>query len=275
MWLLLDIGNTSVKWACLADGAPGPMGSVRHHGALPVDLLAAWDGLTGVTGLLIGRVGPPAVEAAVRKTAAALWQSQVQRVSTLAVAHGVRVAYPEPARLGVDRFLALIGAHWFGTTPPGIGSAGADPVAAAASAVPPADTTGPRLIVDAGTAITFDLLGADGRHFGGLILPGVNAMREALFAATQLPRCEPTSIIPPWATDTAEAIAAGSLQAPAALAGRLYRQLAAHTGATPLLLLTGGDAERLLPALDIPATLVPDLVLRGLARFVTDAGPMV
>lgn len=271
MWLLLDIGNTSVKWACLADGGLGPMGSARHHGALPLDLLAAWDGLTGVTGLLIGRVGPPAVEAAVLKAAAALWQPRVQRVGTLAAAHGVRVAYPEPTRLGVDRFLALIGAHWFGARWFGARWPGGDPAAALASASTPPDAAAPRLIVDAGTAITFDLLGADGRHYGGLILAGVSAMREALFAGTQLPRSEPADITQPWATDTAEAIAAASIQAPAALAGRLYHRLAVETGATPLLLLTGGDAERLLPALDLPVTPVPDLVLRGLARFATGA----
>lgn len=252
MHLLIDIGNTSIKWATFDGVALGTMGSARHHGALPMDLIAAWDALVDIDTLLIGRVGPVAVESAVLRVAQSCWGANLRRVACAAVAHGVRVAYAQPARLGVDRFLALIGAHWF---------------ASAADRPAPADATGPRLIVDAGTAITFDLLDANGGHRGGLILPGVGAMRDTLFVGTQIPRYEPTDATQPWATDTAEAIAAASLHAPAALAGRLYQRLAADTGQTPLLLLTGGDAERLLPVFEVPATLVPDLVLRGLSRF--------
>lgn len=247
MDLLLDIGNTSLKWATFDGAELSPMGSARHHGALPVDVLAAWDDLTGIDRLLLGRVGPAAVEAAVLRVAETCWGPRVERVATSAGAFGVRVAYAEPARLGVDRFLALIGALHIA------GPDNADAV--------------PRLIVDAGTAITYDLLDADGTHRGGLILPGIGAMRETLFAGTQIPRYEPADVTQPWAADTAEAIAAASIQAPAALAERLHGRLAGGTGKTPLLLLTGGDAERLLPALAVPSVLVPDLVLRGLARF--------
>ncbi len=156
-------------------------------------------------------------------------------------AHGVRIAYAEPARFGVDRFLGLIGAH--------------------------AIQAGPKLIIDAGTAITYDLLLADGSHLGGLILPGIGIMRDSLLAGTQIPRYEPAEADQAWATDTAEAVAAASIQAPAALAERLYHRLSDHTGQTPTLIITGGDAERLLPATHTDAIHHPELVLLGLSRF--------
>lgn len=241
MQLLVDIGNTSIKWATwngarLADG-----GSAKHYGALPIDLLAVWDALEQVDRVIVARVGPQSVLNAVADIAAARWQCGVTRVETSAEAHGVRIAYTEPTRLGVDRFLALIGAH--------------------------ANQTGPKLIVDAGTAITFDLLLADGDHLGGLILPGIALLRDSVLAGTQIPRYEPAEADQAWATDTAEAVAAASIQAPAALAERLYQRLSEHTDQTPRLIITGGDAERLLPAMHLTARHEPQLVLTGLSCF--------
>jgi type III pantothenate kinase len=73
-----------------------------------------------------------------------------------------------------------------------------------------------------------------------------------------------------WGRDTATAIAAASLEAPAALAERLLRRLAREAGAEPILLITGGDAEQLQARIEAPARHVPDLVLQGLA-LVPDA----
>ena len=241
MQLLVDIGNTSIKWATWNGAQLGACGTAKHYGALPIDLLAAWDSLERITRVVVARVGPESVLDAVAGIAAARWHSGVTVVETTAQARGVRVAYAEPARLGVDRFLGLIGAH--------------------------AIQTGPKLIVDAGTAITYDLLLADGSHLGGLVLPGVGIMRDSLLAGTQIPRYEPAEDNQAWATDTAEAVAAASIQAPAALTERLYHRLSDHTGQTPTLIVTGGDADRLLPAMHADAIHHPQLVLVGLSRF--------
>jgi type III pantothenate kinase len=151
----------------------------------------------------------------------------------------VTVAYAEPARFGVDRWLALLAAR--------------------------REAPGSALVLDVGTAVTYDLLLADGRHLGGLILPGMRMMRESLLAGTRIPAVEPADSLEPWAADTAPAVAAASVQAPAALTERLRDRLAAAAGEAPTVLITGGDAERLVAALDRPARFVPDLVLRGLA----------
>ena len=249
MQLLVDIGNTSIHWATWNGEALGATGSARHHGGLPIDLLAAWDELDRIDAVVVACVGPAVVLDAAAKVAEARWRCSLRQVYTSAEAHAVRVAYDEPSRLGVDRFLALVGAH--------------------------AKYPGPKLIVDAGTAITYDLLLADGCHLGGLILPGVQMMRDSLLAGTQIPRHEAADADPSWAADTAEAIAAASVQAPAALAERLYQRLSGQIDRAPTLILTGGDAGRLMSAIALPAIHDPLLVLWGLSRFASPSASAI
>ena len=249
MNLLIDIGNTNLRWALQHDREIGPGESVRHSGGAPLDLLAAWEHLKAPERVLMANVGGGPVGTAIARAVRAYWGIEPELAATRAEGFGVRVAYAEPSRLGVDRWLALI---------------------AARDLVP-----GPCLIVDAGTAATFDLLLADGIHLGGLILPGAHMMRESLLAGTHIPRVEPEPTSEPWATDTGTAVAAGSLHALAALTVRLHDRLCERIGHGPdgcvsglsAILLAGGDGPRLAPLIDRPHTLVPDLVLRGLARL--------
>lgn len=236
MNMLIDIGNTNLRWT--ADAA-WSVGIARHSGAIPLDLLATWEQLAAPERVLVSQVGAASVAEALTRVTRALWQVTPEFVRVVPGVAGVQIAYEYPERFGVDRWLALIAAY--------------------------AECQQATLIVDAGSAATFDVLQADGRHLGGLILPGVELMRTSLLLGTQIPRVEyePTDVI--WATDTTTAVAAGSLGAIGALATRLYDRLCAETGSVPRLLLTGGDAERLCPYLDRPYRVQPDLVLRGLS----------
>jgi type III pantothenate kinase len=252
MDLLIDIGNTNLRWAALGDDstaetqagpALGEVHSLRHHGAMPMDLLAAWDRLPAPRKVLVSNVGGGELAAHLTRAARSLWGTEPRFAATQAEGFGIRVAYAEPGRLGVDRWLALIAAR--------------------------RHAPGPSLIVDAGTAITYDLLLADGTHLGGLILPGVRMLREALISGTRIPSWadppDPAPGDPAWADNTAAAIAGASLQAPAALAERLWGQLRDRTGTEPHLIFTGGDAERLSQLVGVPARILPALVLQGLA----------
>jgi type III pantothenate kinase len=253
--LLVDIGNTSLKWA-LSDGVEvGPMLAVRHFGALPIDLLAAWEAIESVDVLLLASVGPGEVAEAVRTVAALYWQCPVEQIETQAQAHGVRIAYTEPSRFGVDRFLALIGARWLAQQ------------AIQADTVEREFVEAATLVVDAGTAITIDGLLADGTHLGGQILPGIPTLRASLLQNTRLPAHHTQDHDRLWGDDTGPAIAAASLQAPAALGERLLLALEDESGQQPRLLLTGGDAERLAPHFRSSYEHRADLVLVGLARF--------
>jgi type III pantothenate kinase len=200
---------------------------------------AAWEREAAPDRVLIGNVGGEQVAGAVERACRSHWGCEPRFAQTAPSACGVTVAYEHPERLGVDRWLALIAAHRL--------------------------CDGPVLVIDAGTAVTFDLLLGDGSHLGGLILPGMEMMRSVLLSGTHIPRVEPEELAEPWAGDTGTAVAAGSIQASAALAERLHNRLAQLSGAQPECLLTGGDAQRLAPALRLGVTHRPDLVLQGLA----------
>ncbi|QIK38804.1 type III pantothenate kinase [Caldichromatium japonicum] len=242
MRLLIDIGNTNLHWTLDGPGTAWSVASVRHSGGIPPDLIAAWERLSPPERILVSHVAGPGLAESLTRVARALWRVEPEFVRVIQGYGGIQVAYSQPERLGVDRWLALLAArrlHQEAT-----------------------------LILDAGTAATFDLLLADGRHLGGLILPGIELMRSSLFAKTQIPPpAEPIKAgLAYWGTDTQSAIALGSIQALAATAERLYDRLAAESGSTPWLVLTGGDAGRIGPFLLRPWTQIADLVLRGLAE---------
>lgn len=241
--LVLDIGNTNLRWALVEDGRIGEVHIVRHAGAMPLDLLADWESLDAPVRVVVSNVAGEGMAAALTRVTRACWGLMPEFVATRADCAGVRIAYADPARFGVDRWLALLAAH--------------------------AEQPHATLILDAGSAATFDLLLADGRHLGGLILPGVEMMRASLLAGTQIPRIESEPGDQLWAMDTGTAVAAGSLQAITALAARVRERLAEDSTTAPRLLLTGGDAERLHPLLGADWEHQPDLVLRGLLRVAT------
>ncbi len=252
MNLLIDIGNTNLHWALHDTAGLGSMQGVRHGRGVPLDLLAAWETLEPPARVLIANVGGDRVGRAMARVVRAYWGLDAEFVAVHQGYQGLRVAYPEPARLGVDRWLALLAAH-------GRGAEAA-------------------LILDAGTAATYDLLAPRGHHLGGLILPGVGMMCDSLLAGTQIPRGDLVSVSDPWASDTGAAVATGSLHALAALAERLYDRLAERLAAeyqgpaamAPALLVTGGDGARIGPWIGRPLVLVPDLVLQGLALLAQD-----
>ncbi len=238
--LLLDVGNTSLRWALWRDGSLGEIRSVRHFGGLPVDLHAAWDELAAPRRVLVANVAGETMADRLTRVCEGRWHVAPRFLLVQQRAFGVKIAYADPNALGIDRWLALVAVH--------------------------KQYRADALIVDAGTAITLDALRADGQHLGGLILPGVETMRDALLRGTHIPRLQITDPGDgPWAADTATAIGTGTVAAPAALAERLHRLLAELTGSHPRLLVTGGDADRLLTALPEAAESAPALVLQGLA----------
>lgn len=160
----------------------------------------------------------------------------------------VHSGYRQPEQLGADRWAALIAAR--GRQLHDVG-----PLAGNAL-----------VVVMAGTATTIDGLDANGVFRGGLILPGISLMRQALARGTaQLPHA--SGDFSEWPTDTAAAIVSGSLDATAGAIERLQRRLSALSAAPVHCLLGGGAAEALRGQLDLSLTLAPDLVLEGLLRF--------
>ena len=231
MDLLLDVGNTRLKWG-LHDGQ-----AWQAQGALALTELDGWPavvaGFPPLARVLGANVAGPDVAA---RLASAL-ALRVDWLRPVDAACGVSNQYLNPARLGADRWAALIGAR--------------------------ALHAGASLVVTSGTATTVDVLDAEGVFRGGLILPGMSLMRQSLARNTaQLPPDE--GRFATWPRQTEDAILSGCIHAQVGAIERMFRQLDGLP--EPLCLLNGGAAPALLPHLGCPLRVVDNLVLEGLVR---------
>jgi type III pantothenate kinase len=246
--LLVDVGNTRIKWALLegqrlgrsqaaVHSAWGPASYARRLFGKRTHPLRVW--VTSVAGLEVNR----ALEKAARRARVPSTFVTVPRAGG-----GVRVGYVEPWRLGVDRFVAAVGAHELF---PGM----------------------PLCVVGVGTAMTIDLIGANGRHRGGVIIPAPALMAATLFARTHgihrraqgggsRGRSAATRF---FARSTRDGVVQGARHAAAALIDRAVEEGRTLLRRRPLVVLTGGEAAAVRPLLRSSSVGVPDLVLRGLA----------
>lgn len=237
--LLLDAGNTRLKWA-LAQGD-----AWLDQGAAPIDDLSslreAFAALPPPGHILASNVAGEAVAERIRAACAA-WDCRVEFVAAQVEQCGVRNGYAQPGQLGSDRWAALIAA-W-------------------------AQLHTACLVVNCGTATTVDALSGDGEFFGGLILPGLDMMRRSLVLGTaqlemetgewaEFPRC------------TADGIYSGAIKA---TIGAIRQQYELLGDLEARCLLAGGAAGLIGPHLGLPRLSVDDLVLRGLQLIGQETG---
>jgi len=242
--LLIDIGNSRVKWATFREGKLGPQGAAAHGSWNEADWRREIE-QSGATRVLVASVADPArnelLMAACRETIG----SPPEFASSTDIAAGVRNGYSNPAQLGVDRWLAVIGAYH--------------------------RHRDACCVVDAGTALTIDGVDATGQHLGGFIVPGPRLMVESLLTGT-------SDLADRWAwrstpdparfpANTRDAIEQGCLISLAGLVANAQRRLEARAGRAPRLILTGGAAHVLAPWLTQLPEFIPDLVLQGLAHL--------
>jgi type III pantothenate kinase len=244
MILLIDVGNSRLKSAWADGDIYSEQISFAHGG----DLAPGWLPLVTAAGrrprrILISNVAGPRFGEALRGAVSGQFGVEPEFASVATNAAGVTCAYREPQQLGVDRWLAVIGA-WH----------------RAQRAV---------CVVDSGTATTVDAVDDTGLHLGGMILPGLDLMVDSLFKRTsdiaQAVNSGPGSRVTIFADTTAAAVRSGAVLATAALVERAAGELEKRTGRAPALYLTGGTATRIAPSLARANEVVPDLVLRGLA----------
>lgn len=239
-WLLVDVGNSRAKFGLAAIDAAG-VHWLRQWAASAGMLEASDAELAAVDGVMLCSVAGG--DATARWTATLEQRCPgitVERFRAGAVVAGIVNGYADPMQLGADRLAAAIGARLH-------------------------QSSGPVVIASFGTATTIDLLGADDRFEGGVILPGPALMARSLDQGTAaLPAVDWTVASPDaWPRRTLEAIADGIVQAQL---GALERCCARAPDAR--LLLAGGDARRFATRLDRPHVVVDNLVLDGLARVV-------
>ncbi len=131
-------------------------------------------------------------------------------------------------------------------------------------------------VIDAGTAVTVDGVDGKGLHLGGLIVPGIQMMIDALLDRTGdiarqarklsgASNIDASGRVKSARDGTAKAVANGALLAVASASDRSVAEIKRQVSTDVKVFLTGGDADRIKPAMQTPAQIVPDLVLQGLA----------
>jgi type III pantothenate kinase len=251
-FLVIDIGNTRLKWGLYA--APLPGAELLAHGASfleAIDRLAddEWARLPAPTHMLGCAVAGLAVRRRVEEQLE-LWDLVPRWVVSQPAACGVTNGYEFPARLGSDRWVAMIGAR-----------------ARVLAAGPPR----PALVVMVGTAVTVDAIDAEGRFLGGLILPGFGLMLKAMESGTAGLKV-PTGEVREFPTNTSDALMSGGTYGIAGAIERMHRHLMQRCGEPPVLLMSGGAAVKLAPETDLPFELTDTLIFEGLLQL-AEAAP--
>ena len=229
MWLL-DLGNTRLKLA---------HADADFDTRLALALASASSGDVAWLASVAAEPVRQRVEAALDARGL-----RIHRARTRAECAGLRIAYADPARLGVDRFLAMLAARRRG---------------------------GDWLLASFGSALTVDLLDADGRHRGGLIGIAPAHQKDALRARfPALDRGAGDATVR-WADDTPDAVEAGARRQALGLLLAAFDDARAELGRTPRVLVGGGDAagfaDELARRLGVEVEANEALVLEGLAVY--------
>jgi type III pantothenate kinase len=233
--LQLDVGNGSTKWRLMHDGKLASRGTYRADEPDSEQRLLGC--CTELQQIWVSSVAAPAAEQSLQAMLMARWGVQPWFARSTASVGELRNSYADPARLGVDRWLAMLGAR--------------------------ARVTGRFCVVDAGSALTLDIVAADGAHEGGYIIPGPFLMERALLIDTgQVRFAENAEYKLCPGRSTAEAVRHGITVAQVGALREVLRQAEGegelHT------LFCGGGGRPLMELAGVSGTLAPDLIFEGL-----------
>jgi len=237
--LLIDLGNTRVKWVW-ARGAEIDEGSAGRGGIDALETALEGRGVLRPAAVLLSSVAGRDATQRVTDLCRERWGVDASLLQSRAVQGGVRNGYTEPARLGVDRWLAIVGAvSRYGM---------------------------PVVVWDLGTATTLDGVDDAGRHQGGWILPGPATMLLGLAEKTKLP--VPGDLVDGSPAEpgrsTAECIRRGVLAAQIGALSLFTKRISASGGGAPRLVVSGGAASAVLSQYHIDHSYDPLLVFRGM-----------
>jgi type III pantothenate kinase len=241
MILLFDIGNTHTHVG-LADGKrvikQADIPTLSWFGGGAAARVEKFLGKNKITGAILCSVVPRATPLA-RKAVRAVWKLEVLELNPKTI-RGVGIDYPKPNSIGPDRLANAVAAR--------------------------ARFGAPVVVVDFGTAVTFDVVDARGNYVGGIIAPGLAAMTNYLHEKTALlPKIEIRDIKTAIGKSTEEAMLIGAVHGYRGLVRELIGQLKRELRATKLpVVATGGYAKLIAAKLPEISAVAPDLTLEGL-----------
>jgi type III pantothenate kinase len=240
MKILVDIGNTRLKWGVEQASVFQFKAAIDYRSPEAETLLeSAWQNLDRPEKIMVSCVAQAAVFNNLQQWCAKLWPGlQAESAVSGQAALGVVNAYRQPEKLGIDRWLSLLAAHQFY---PGL-----------------------TCIADCGTAITVDVLEANGQHLGGLIMPGLQSMKKSL--KTDTANLDYQNEIPKFvlADNTIQAINSGALLA----AAGMIEAVLGRISSSAQLLMSGGDAAAVAEEIKFPGIIIDEfLVFKGLQLY--------
>lgn len=245
MLLTLDLGNTNLTVGVFSDDEIILRARISTRRDRTGDewglMIAQQIDRRGVTardleGAILSSVVPPATNA-VREGCLSFLGVEPQLVD-LSCNHGVEIAYAHPEELGADRIVNAAGALW--------------------------RFAPPLIVVDFGTATTFDAIDRHGRYLGGAIAPGINVSTEALFQRAAL--LHRVRLQPPERAigrTTEESLQSGIVLGFAGQVDALVRRMQQELGGAQVV-ATGGLAELIAPHTETVREIDQDITLRGL-----------
>ena len=245
--LVLDIGNTRLKWALYESPVPGSL-PVAHGAEFleNMDKLAegAWATLPPPTAMLGCVVAGDAVKRRAQDQME-LWDVVPQWVVPGEFEAGLTNGYDFPTRLGADRWVAMIGAR---------------------QRILARGTARAMVVVMVGTAVTVEAIDTSGKFLGGLILPGHGIMLRALESGT-VGLHVPTGEVRAFPTNTSDALTSGGTFAIAGAVERMVQHVRTHCGEEPACIMTGGAGWKMAPSMTTPFELVDNLIFDGLLEI--------
>jgi type III pantothenate kinase len=251
--LLLDVGNTRLKWGVDSGGRITTTGDIAQEKICALGLGELTRKLPrDVDAAIASNVAGPTFATRLTGVIHAHCNCDLHFAKAKKSGYGITNRYKAPRRIGVDRWVAMVGA-W-------------------------AELGRACIVVDAGTAVTIDALDDEGNHLGGMILPGVATMADALAANTsdippvRVPKKPRYRDMDMFTGTTRDAVASGALQAVAGAIERAITTLRSNAY-DPVPVLTGGDASRMLSMLGDEPLHRPNLVLEGLSTILAADHP--
>jgi type III pantothenate kinase len=246
-FLALDVGNTRLKWAQYDSPTAGAR--LLAQGAVfleNIDKLAEgdWSGIASPAKILGCIVAGDAIKRRVAEQLE-LWDIQPHWVISSPQEAGLTNGYDHPARLGADRWVAMIGARHR------LISRGVHK---------------PCVVVMVGTAVTVEAIDAHGRFLGGIILPGHGIMLRALESGTAGLHV-PTGEVCDFPTNTSDALTSGGTFAIAGAVQRMVDNVTRHCGQAPECIMTGGAGWKMAPSMSVNVELVESLIFDGLLEI--------
>ena len=243
--LLIDVGNSSLKWAETPEISFHSMSMSQHLYPEPITsafFSELWAKIEKPDKIIVSCVANNAVWQALDKACHTLWSLSAERIESLTDGYGLLNSYERATDLGSDRWCAMVAVKQM------------------------TDTA--FMIVDAGSALTIDIVDESGQHLGGTISPGLSMMKKSLGMNTAQVKVDNTKNTHSsfLGHSTAECVESGIFLSAISLIEAIFEKESLQVKGLQCF-LSGGDAEVMADSLSFHCTTHPDIVLRGLAEI--------